>query len=194
MNSTGKVVLTITMSLDGFIAGPNASPSNPLGDGGSRLHDWIFKTKTDVDAKILQELVETSGAVIVGGRTYHDAIDNAWGGVTPFSVPAVVLTKRVPAEPKKGFSFITEGIEAALAQAKSVAGDKNVWIMGGATIIQQYIKAGLFDELHIDIAPVLFQEGKRLFEQLGTKKIELKSIAAVGTPGAVHLKFGKRQF
>ena len=194
MTSPGKVVLTITMSLDGFIAGPNANSTNPLGDGGERLHDWIFKTKTDIDAKILEELMETSGAVIVGGRTYHDAIDNAWRGVTPFSIPAIVLTKRVQKGPKKGFSFVTEGIEAALAQAKSVAGNKNVWIMGGATIIQQFIKARLFDELNIDIAPVLFLEGKRLFEQLGTEKIELDNIAVVGTQGAVHLKFGNKQF
>jgi dihydrofolate reductase len=175
MNSTGKVVLTITKSLNGFVAGPNANPGNPLGDGGSRLPDWIFKKKTDADVKILEELMETSGAVIVGGRTDHDAIDNAWGGVTPFSVPAAVLTKRIPKESRTGFSFVREGIEAALFQVKSLAGNKNVWIMGGA-----------------NVAPVLFLERKRLFEELGFGKIELTNITAVGTPGAVHLKFGNR--
>ncbi|MBA4055928.1 MAG: deaminase [Marivirga sp.] len=187
--SFGKVVLTITMSLDGFIAGPNANVANPLGDGGIRLHDWIFKHRSDDDTKIQKEWMDKSGAVIVGGTTYHDAIDIAWGGNSPFKVPAFVITRRVPKEPKEGFTFFSDGIEETLKHARTIAGDKNVWVMGGANIIQQFIKFQLFDELHISIAPVFLQEGKRLFEQTGTDKIELENTAAVLTPGAMHLKF-----
>lgn len=188
-HSFEKVVLTITMSLDGFIAGPNASPSNPLGEGGLRLHDWILKDKNEDDVKTIREVVETSGAVVVGGTTYHDAIDGAWGGQSPFSVPAIVMTSRVPKQPRDGFTFVSGGAEKTLKLARSIARGKNVWVMGGANIIQQFIKMSLFDELHISIAPVILQNGKRLFEQTGIQKIELQNFAAVSTPGAVHLKF-----
>jgi len=189
MNDSGKVILNITISLDGFIAGPNASPSNPLGDEGIRLHDWLFKAKTDLDVQVIQDLVETSGAVIVGGRTYHDAIDTAWGGTTPFLVPAIVVTKNTPSEKKDGFIFVAEGIEEALKRAKLIAAHKNIWVMGGATVIQQFLAKRLFDELHIDIAPVMFMKGKKLFEGLGDIKIELQNVAVVQTPQATHLKF-----
>ncbi|MBC7870864.1 MAG: dihydrofolate reductase family protein, partial [Chitinophagaceae bacterium] len=143
----GKVFLDITMSLDGFIAGTQITNEQPMGEGGLRLHDWMFKTKSDVDANLLDEIVETSGAVIVGNRTYTTAIDDAWEGVSPFSAPAFVLSHSVPEVVVNGFTFVTNGIESALTQAKSVAGDKNVWVMGGANIIQQYIKVGLVDEM-----------------------------------------------
>jgi dihydrofolate reductase len=187
----GKVVLDITMSLDGFIAGPNISPKLPLGDGGLRLHDWLFGAKTDIDAKVLDETVETSGAVIVGRRTYDDAIEDAWGGVSPFKVPAFILSHGVPEEAKGGssFTFVTDGIESAIKQAKAVAGEKNVWVMGGANIVQQCIKADHFDELQIHIAPLLFGEGIRLFEHIGNEHIELESTRVLETPGAIHLRF-----
>jgi dihydrofolate reductase len=185
----GKVVLDITMSLDGFIAGPNVTPKLPMGQGGLRLHDWLFVTKNEIDAKVLDETVETSGAVIVGRRTYDVAIDDAWGGVSPFKVPAFVVSKDVPEAAKESFTFVTDGIESAITQAKAVAGDRNVWVMGGANIAQQYIKARLFDDLQIHIAPVLLGEGIRLFEHIGNDHIELESTRVLETPGAIHLSF-----
>jgi dihydrofolate reductase len=185
----GKVVLDITMSLDGFIAGPNVNPKLPMGQGGLRLHDWLFVTKNEIDAKVLDETVETSGAVIVGRRTYDVSIDDAWGGVSPFKVPAFVVSKDVPEAAKESFTFVTDGIESAITQAKAVAGDRNVWVMGGANIAQQYIKARLFDDLQIHIAPVLLGEGIRLFEHIGNDHIELESTRVLETPGAIHLSF-----
>ncbi|HEY3430113.1 MAG TPA: dihydrofolate reductase family protein [Cyclobacteriaceae bacterium] len=187
-----KVILETSMSLDGFSAGPNINPKQPLGEHGERLHDWMFGSKTDVDTKIVKEVVENSGAVIVGGTTYHDAIDGPWGGVTPFDVPAFVLTNRVPKEPRAGFTFVSDGIERVLLHARVVAGDKNVWVMGGANTIQQFIRAGLFDELRVHIAPILLGAGTRLFDQIGTEKIDLEIKEVVKTPGAVHLKFIQR--
>lgn len=187
----GKVVIDVTMSLDGFIAGPNINAKQPLGEGGIRLHDWLFKGKTDNDAKVIAETVETSGAVIVGRRTYDDAINDAWGGVSPFSVPAFVITQRATEATigDSAFTFITDGIESAVKQARAVAGEKNIWVMGGATIIQQFIAAEMFDEFHIHIAPVLFGTGIKLFEHLEKKHIELESTRVIETSGAIHIRY-----
>lgn len=175
------------MSLDGFIAGPNINSSQPMGENGERLHDWLFGAKTDIDQDFIREF-ENSGAVIVGGKTYHDAIDVAWGGVTPFTMPAFVLTSRVPSEPKTGFTFITDGIERALIQARAAAGAKNVWVMGGANTIQQFIRARMFDEIGIHIAPILLGSGTRLFDNT-EGKIGLENIQTIQTPAAIHMKF-----
>jgi dihydrofolate reductase len=185
----GKIVLDITMSLDGFVAGTNPNAEQPLGQGGERLHDWMFKVQTDSDTAVIDEVVKGSGAVIVGKRTYADGLDTGWNGVSPFEVPAFVLTHNTPTQAPAGFTFVTDGIESAIAQAKAVAGDKNIWVMGGANIAQQFIKAGLVDEMHIHIAPVLFGEGTRLFEHIGTQHIELERIQTITTPGATHLRF-----
>jgi dihydrofolate reductase len=185
----GKVVVELTMSLDGFIAGANITPEQPMGEGGTRLHDWFFGAKTLVDETIMQNQIDSTGAVIVGGRTYKDAIDDAWGGENPFHAPAFVLTHAMPKTVVDGFTFVMDGIESALSQAKAAAGDKNVWLMGGADVIQQYIKAGLVDEIHIHIAPVLFGAGTRLFDALGSQHIELENIQVIKTPAAVHLHY-----
>jgi dihydrofolate reductase len=187
----GKVILDITMSLDGFIAGPNITSKLPLGEGGLRLHDWIFGAKTDTDAMILQELTESSGAVILGRRTYDDAIEDAWGGVSPFQVPAFVVSGEQPEQAieNSSFIFVTDGIESAIRQARAVAGDKNVWVMGGANLAQQYIEAGLLDEMQIHVAPVLFCEGTPLFQYIGIDRIELESTRVLETPGAIHLRY-----
>ena len=184
-----KVILEASMSLDGFSAGPNINAQQPLGEHGEHLHDWMFGSKTEVDTRLVKEITENSGAVIVGGTTYHDAIDGPWGGVSPFEMPAFVLTSRVPKEPRAGFTFVSDGIERALLQARVAAGDKNIWVMGGANTIQQFIRAGLFDELRIHIAPILLGSGTRLFDQIGTDKIDLPIKEVVRTPGAVHLTF-----
>lgn len=185
----GKVILDLTMSLDGFIAGPKVSITNPMGEGGERLHNWIFAGKTDIDTEVLNETVETSGAVIVGGRTYHIAIDDAWGGASPFKVPAFVLSKNIPKTMVEGFTFVTDGIESAIAKAKAVAAGKHIWVMGGANIAQQYIKAGLLDEMQIHIANVLLGKGTRLFDQIGADQIELERTRVVTSAGVTHLRF-----
>lgn len=184
-----KIIFDISMSLDGFIAGSNVSPELPMGEGGERLHDWLFAKKTDIDTKVLTELIETSGAVIVGGRTYSLGIDHGWGGLSPFQVPAFVLTRHVPEKLIEGFTFVTTGTESAITQAKAVAGDKNIWIMGGATIAQQYIKAGIPDEIHIHLIPVLLGSGTRLFDHPISKQVALEKIKLIETPAATHFQF-----
>ena len=185
----GKVFVNITMSLDGFVAGPNISEANPLGEGGERLHDWMFKDRTEADNSIAEEMNARGGAIILGRRTYADAIDRAWGGETPFQAPAFVLAKNAPVKVADGFTFVTDGIESALKQARTTAGEKDIWLMGGANVIQQYIKAGLVDEIQVSIAPVLFVKGTRLFEHIGTDSIELQSNRVIQTPQATHIRY-----
>jgi dihydrofolate reductase len=184
-----KVILSISMSLDGYIAGENITKETPMGEDGMRLHDWLFAGKTDTDAKISNDIFASTGAVIVGWGTYSIAIHDAWGGETPFTSPAFVLCKQMPEQKDivPGFTFVTDGIESALAQAKQAAGDKNVWVMGGANIAQQYLKAGLLDELHLNIAPVIFTKGRRLFENIGSEHISLETIQNIHTPAADHI-------
>ncbi|MBI1770704.1 MAG: dihydrofolate reductase [Bacteroidetes bacterium] len=184
-----KVVLEITMSLDGFIAGSNISRELPMGEGGNLLHQWLFNLKTDQDAIILDELMKNTGALILGNRTYATAIDDAWGGTSPFSAPAFVLAHKTPKEIVDGFVFVTDGIESALTKAKAIAGDKIIWVMGGANVMQQFLKSGLIDELNIHIAPLLFAKGTRLFDFIGNEKIALEKIMVKDTPGATHLKY-----
>ena len=184
-----KVVVNITMSLDGFIAGPGISKQLPMGEDGLRLHDWIFGSKTGIDSNLLNEVMKTSGAVIVGSRTYTTAIEDAWGGTSPFEVPAFVICHNEPQVMVPGFEFITNGIETALAKAAEVARDKNIWVMGGADIIQQYLGAGLVDAMHIHIAPMLLGKGTRLFDHFAAAKIELKKKGVIDTPGATHIQY-----
>jgi dihydrofolate reductase len=114
------------------------------------------------------------------------------GGITPFKMPAFVLTNHPPKEERPGFTFVTDGIEKALLQARAAAGNKHVWVMGGANTIQQFIHARLFDELRIHIAPVLLGSGTRLFDSIGMGKIDLETTDVIKTPGAIHLKFIQR--
>lgn len=186
-----KIILDITMSLDGFVAGPSVSNENPLGIGGLRLHEWIFSAKTPVDEAAQQTAHGNAGAVIVGGHTYETAINDAWDGKTPFEMPAFVLIKDVPAQQKEGFTYVTQGITAVLDKARAKAGDKDIWVMGGASMIQQFIAANLYDQLHLHIAPVLLGEGLRLFENIGTKLVEFKNISVTQSPQATHLVLGK---
>lgn len=184
----GKVFLETTMSLDGFSAGPDISSKHPMGVNGLRLHDWVFGAKTEENERLMAESHHQAGAVILGRHTYDVAIDEAWGGATPFHVPAFIVSGSVPPDLKEGFTM-ADGIESALSKAKAAAGDKDVWVMGGARVIQQFIKAGLYDELHIHIAPVLLGTGLRLFDHIGNEHIELIKTRTVDTPGALHIKF-----
>jgi len=198
----GKVILDITMSLDGFIAGPNDGPESPLGDGGERLFAWYFSGDTEyrmpsgtmtfkvspASAEVFQE-VQTIGALVTGRRTFD--IANAWGGRHPVDVPVFVVTHTLPQEwvyEGSPFTFVTDGVESAVEQAKAVAGDKTVGV-GAASIAQQCINAGFLDEIQIHLAPVLLGNGIRLFDHLATEPIELESTRVLDAPGVTHLRF-----
>ena len=199
----GKVATGLSMSLDGFVAGPNDGPDRPLGDGGERIFAWYFSGDIDyrmpgggpafklspASAELLREVHPTFGALVTGRRTFD--ITGGWGGNPPLGVPTFVVTHSVPPEwvyDGSPFTFVTDGVASAIDQAKAVAGDKNVGV-GAASIAQQAIKAGLLDEIHIDLVPVLLGRGVRLFEHLGSGPIELERTRAIEAPGVTHLTF-----
>lgn len=191
-----KVASDMSMSLDGFIAGPD--------DDVDRLHQWLYDLsswrerhgleggKTNRDAEILGEAFKTVGAIVMG-RKMFDLAEGPWGDNPPFHMPVFVVTHRVREKiTKEGgttFIFVTDGMESALRQAKAVAGDKDISVAGGANIIQQYIKAGLLDEIQIHLVPILLGDGKRLFDHLGVEPIELERMRVIESPGVIHLKF-----
>ena len=185
-----KVIVEMTLSLDGFIAGPHVNKEHAMGIGGDRLHQWIFDGKSKGDEAVLEESKKMTGAVIIGKTMFNVGLQY-WND-TPFPVPSYVLTHE-PLDKlsmkSSAFTFITTGIEHALIEAKAAAGNKNVLVMGGANVAQQYIRTRLFDELWIHIAPVLLGDGVRLFEHLGRDHIELERISLVGTQGMTHMKF-----
>jgi dihydrofolate reductase len=198
------VTAHMSMSLDGFIAGPNAGAANPLGDGGARIQQWMFDLasfreiqglsggQTNRDDEELRERFAPTGAVVMGRRMFDEG-EEPWGDDPPFRMPVFVITHDAREElVKEGgttFTFVTDSIESALEQAKAAAGDKNVNIAGGANTVQQVIGAGLLDELEIHLAPVLFGEGIRLFERIGPEHIELENIRVVTSPQVTHLRF-----
>lgn len=198
----GKVVFNMTVSLDGFVAGPNDNPDNGLGDGGDALFNWYFSGDTEVlmsegvpplkvskqSAEILKEAISNIGAGVWGRRTFD--IAHAWGGNPPGS-PAFIVTHNVPQEwvyEGSPFTFITEGVENAVRQAKEAAGDKDV-VICTASILQQCLNAGLMDEIHLDVAPLLLGNGVRLFDHLNIKPVQLERIRVVEAPGVTHLGF-----
>jgi dihydrofolate reductase len=184
-----KVIVSISISLDGFLAGPSISVDNPLGEGGDEVHKWMFLTKTKTDEKILNGIFESTGAVIAGGHTYKTAISKGWGNSNPFAVPVYVITHQIPKKRVKGFTYITEGIKKALAEAKVTAGTKNVLVMGGADIVQQYLNAGLVDELNIQLVDIFLGRGTRLFDNINTDKIKLEQVTSVASTGVTHLMY-----
>ncbi|QTM98242.1 dihydrofolate reductase [Sediminibacillus dalangtanensis] len=196
-----QVVLNISMSLDGFIAGSNDSQQSPLGDDGDILHAWMFsgdKTSevnpffklSQIDRNVFDLAAKKTGAMIVGRRTYD--IVKGWGGSHPLKkVPVFVLTNKIPKEYPKGstpFTFITEGIEQAVEQAKRSAGTKDVSI-GTASIAQQCIQTGLLEAMDLHIAPVLLGKGVRLFDEIGQVTVRLKSTQVLEGTGVVHVKY-----
>jgi dihydrofolate reductase len=188
-----KVILNLTMSLDGYIAGPNVRPEEPMGDGGEELHNWMFNSENPDDEA---ELFKNAGAVIIGGRTFELGVEH-WGEDPAFHAPCFVLSEH-PRETitKQGgtsYTFVTDGVESALAQAHAVAGDKDIVIMGGANAAQQYINAGLVDELHIHLAHMLLGDGTRLFDQLTIQPTNLEKIAVADASGVTHLKLRIRK-
>lgn len=198
----GKVVFNMTMSLDGFVAGPNDNPDNGLGDGGEALFKWYFSGDTEVaisdgtpvlkvsaqSAEILKEAFTTYGAGVWGRKTFD--IARAWGGHPP-GEPCFIVTHSVPQEwVKEGspFIFVTDGVESAIRQAKKAAGDKDV-VVCTASILQQCLNLGLMDEIHVDVVPLLLGNGVRLFDHLHIEPIELESIRVVAAPGVTRLGF-----
>jgi dihydrofolate reductase len=188
-----KVVSEISMSLDGFITDPTASIGTALeGNDPGRLSDWQFDAKTETDAAIVDEMFASTGAILMGKRMF-DAGFEPWGDTPSYRMPVFIVTheKREPLPMKGGttYNFVTDGIEAARELARAAAGDKNVGVWGGANIMRQYLKAGLLDEMHIHLAPLLLGGGIRLFEGLDPEGIELRRLDSIETPAATHLRF-----
>ena len=190
--NVSKVVCEISMSLDGFITGPNVRVGNGMGDDGDRLHDWMFDAKTQIDAEIVNEIYASTGAVLMG-KGMFDVGFEPWGDPPPFGMPVFVVTHEarepLPMQGGTSYTFVTDGIEAALELARAAAGDKNVGIWGGANIIRQYLKAGLLDEMQIHLIPILLGDGTRLFEDLGPEGIDLRRTSSIETPSATHFRF-----
>jgi len=204
------------MSLDGFVAGPEQSVANPIGVGGMSLHEWVFPLKAwremhgmeggevNESSQIVEESMRNLGATIMGRNMFggHPGPWDAkqpwngwWGEDPPYHHPVFVLThhRREPLRLQGGnvFHFVTDGIESALAQARKAAGGKDISLAGGARACQQYLKAGLVEEMDISLAPVLLGSGERLFDGVG----DLHGLALVRTiaaPNVVHLKFARR--
>jgi dihydrofolate reductase len=199
----GKVSVDITTSLDGYIAGPNDGPELPLGENGERIHEWIFGLRawrephgleggeTNRDSEIIEESLADRGAVIVGRRMFDNA--QGWGNEPPFHVPVFVLTHeaREP-EAKEGgttFTFVTDGVESAFRQAQDAAGDKNILVAGGANTVQQFLKAGLVDEIQIHVVPLLLGGGVKLLEGLSDDDVKLEGTRVVDSPVVTHLRY-----
>ena len=187
----GKVVLTFSMSLDGFIAGPGISIDHAMGVGGERLHKWMFHggPENSIDLGMAKELFAKIGAVVLGKRTYDVGLKH-WED-TPYPVPSFVVTheKRDKIVMKSAtFTFVSDGIKNAIHQAKAAAAEKVVIVMG-ANVAQQLLKARLADEIYIQLVPVLLGKGSRLFDHIGTAPIELICDRAINSPHITHLKY-----
>ena len=187
-----KVTSEISMSLDGFITDPSASVGSPLeGHDPGRLHDWRFDAKTETDAAIVDGIYASTGAVLIGRRMFDVGFE-PWGDPPPFGMPVFVVTHEarepLPMQGGTTYTFVSDGIEAALDRARAAAGDRNVGIWGGANIIRQYLRAGLLDEMQIHLVPVLLGGGIPLFEDLDPQGIELRRARSIETPGATHLR------
>ena len=208
----GKVFVDITVSLDGYVAGPNQTLEHPLGEGGERLHEWAYglaafrerhgESGGDVsaDSALLEEALERTGGVVMGRRMYsggsgpweHDPnADGWWGDNPPFRVPVFILTSHprgtVVMEGGTTFTFVTDGVSAALDQARATAGDKDISVAGGGQTVQQFLEAGLIDELQVHIAPLLLGGGVRLFGD--GRPVGLKRTRVIDSPAVTHLTF-----
>src|SRR3954454_3587986 len=209
----GQLFADISISLDGFAAGPNPSMDDPLGQGGEQLHERVLATQAwreshgrsggeaNVDSELVSGPIARAGATIMGRRMFSGGeglweddpnADAWWGDNPPFHHPVFVLThhEREPLAKEGGttFTFVTEGIESALEQARAAAGDLDVIVAGGADVIQQYGRAGLLDELHIHIAPVLLGGGRWLLDGLGAMPLDAARVA--GSPsGVAHVSY-----
>ena len=208
----GKVVAEISVSLDGFVAGPNPSLEEPLGEGGELLHEWITRLAAfrrahgmeggdeGPESELVEESLPASGAVVMGRKMFSggegswDGDPNPrgwWGDDPPFHIPVFVVTHHargpVPMEGGTTFNFVTEGVEAAVEQALDAAGEKQVHVSGGGNVVQQALSAGLVDELRLHVAPVLLGGGTRLFDDPRNRGVELERTRVLEGPKATHL-------
>jgi dihydrofolate reductase len=192
-----KVLAGITTSVDGYVAGPDDGPGKGLGEGGERLHYWVFggpwtyegETRgepTGEDAAWLEETVERVGAVVGGRWTYEAA--RHWGGENPWDLPFFIVTHRPEEEPPGGAFTFVSGVPEAIERATEAAGDKDVHVMGGADVIRQALDAGLVDELTIIVAPVVLGGGKRLFEEFSTS-LDLEHLGVRQSPFATFIGY-----
>jgi dihydrofolate reductase len=205
-----SVTCHIAISLDGFVAGPNQSLDNPIGEGGMRLHQWAFATDSwrkqqgldggerNPDSEVVDDVVRGVGAYIMGRKMFgggdgpwDETWTGWWGEDPPYHTPVFVLThhSREPLAMQGGtiFNFVTDGIESALEQARAAAGDKVVSIAGGASTVQQYLAAGILDELYLHIVPVILGAGERLLEDIGDPTLQPVSVTA--SPTVTHVKY-----
>ena len=185
-----RVICDMSMSLDGYVTGPNDSRENPFGDGAGMLHDWLFDAATDDDRALLQEMLDGVGAIVMG-RTSFDKNegDGGWGDGGPVgNTPCFVVTHHEPTRSHPPiYTFVTDGVVSAIEQAKAVAGDKVVSLFG-ATIMQQALPLGLVDEIRVHVIPVLLGGGTSLFGTLDSS-VKLERTEARATPAATHLAF-----
>jgi dihydrofolate reductase len=204
------VTCHISISLDGFVAGPNQSVEDPIGEGGMRLHEWVFRTESwrrqhgleggerTADSEVVDEVVQGVGAYIMGrkmfgggGGPWDETWTGWWGEDPPYHAPVFVLThhRREPLSMQGGttFTFVTDGIESALEQARTAAGDKDVAIAGGASAVQQYLAAGMLDELYLHIVPIILGAGERLLEDVGDPTLE--PVKVIASPAVTHVKY-----
>jgi dihydrofolate reductase len=209
-----KLRCQISISADGYVAGPNQSMESPLGEGGEGLHDWIVPLaawrephgleggEVNESTRIVEESLENIGAAVMGrnmfgppaGGDWGDGQWKGWWGDNPpyhYDVFVVTHHPREAVEMEGGttFHFVTDGIERALERAKEAAGGQDVALWGGADIINQYLAAGLLDELELHVVPVLLGGGARLFDNLGGAEIKLEQVRAIEAPGVVHVKY-----
>jgi dihydrofolate reductase len=212
-----KLSCQISISLDGFAAGPNQSEENPLGEGGMGLHEWVFKLaawrqphgreggEVNASTPVMEEALANTGATLMGRNMFgggpgpwgDDPWTGWWGEDPPFHTPVFVLTnhEREPLEMRGGttFHFVTDGIQSAVAQAKQAADGKDVSVGGGANTIQQCLAAGLLDELQLNVVPILLGSGSRLLDNVAGAEIELEPVGVIDAPGVTHLKYSVRR-
>jgi len=212
-----KLRSTMAISLDGFGAGPNQSLEEPLGVGGEHLHDWMTRLavfhemegeegggEVNASTDVVRRWWNNIGAVVMGRKMFgggpgpwHDDWRGWWGDDPPYHVPTFIITHhpRESLEMQGGttFHFVTDGIEAALERATTAAEGKDVWLAGGASVVQQYLRAGLLDEIEISIAPILLGDGERLFADLDGSDIELEQIRTIEAPDVTHIRYRIRR-
>jgi dihydrofolate reductase len=209
-----KLKLDISMSLDGFVAGPDITLEEPLGEGGELLHEWIVALASwkemhgqtggerNADDDLYREALSKNGAVIMGRRMFSGGegpweddpkADGWWGDDPPFHMPVFVLThherETVPKEGGTTYTFVTDGIESALDQARAEAGDKDILIAGGADVAQQYLKAGLLEEIQLHVAPILLGDGVRLFDGVGPDDAKLELAEVIESTAVTHIRY-----
>jgi dihydrofolate reductase len=209
----GKVVAEISLSLDGYVAGPNPTLENPLGDGGDQLHEWAIRLKswrephglsggeTGPDDELVTENLRANGAVVMGRRMFSGGdgpwdddpnADGWWGDEPPFHMPVFVVTHHAREPLVRGgttFTFVTDGLESAIEEARAAAAEKDVLVAGGASAIDQCLQAGRLDELQIHLVPVLLAGGVRLFDGVGPEPSRFELMRVLDSPLVTHLRY-----